>query len=118
MKQTDDIPGMVKGFENRILCSDGSCVGVIGEDGSCCVCRKVGSKPPTAGDSTGFHSSADEEEKPLQADASGFKDLVDEGLKDEFDPGRKICSDGSCIGVIGADGVCKECGKSFRDTNA
>jgi predicted amidophosphoribosyltransferase len=24
---------------------------------------------------------------------------------------RKLCSDESCIGIIGADGVCVECGK-------
>ena len=26
---------------------------------------------------------------------------------------RKLCSDGTCIGVIGADGLCKECGKPY-----
>jgi len=35
----------------------------------------------------------------------------DEGRID-FDS-RKLCSDGTCIGVIGADGLCKECGKPY-----
>jgi hypothetical protein len=26
---------------------------------------------------------------------------------------RKLCSDGTCIGVIGPDGRCKECGKPY-----
>lgn len=26
---------------------------------------------------------------------------------------RVLCSDGSCIGTIGADGRCKECGKPY-----
>jgi hypothetical protein len=26
---------------------------------------------------------------------------------------RTLCSDGSCIGVIGSDGHCKECGKAY-----
>jgi hypothetical protein len=26
---------------------------------------------------------------------------------------RKLCSDGNCIGVIGPDGRCKECGKPY-----
>ena len=30
----------------------------------------------------------------------------------DFDS-RKLCSDGTCIGVIGADGRCKECGKPY-----
>jgi len=28
-------------FENRILCSDGNCIGVIGPDGKCKVCRQL-----------------------------------------------------------------------------
>jgi hypothetical protein len=26
---------------------------------------------------------------------------------------RVLCSDGACIGVIGEDGLCKECGKPY-----
>jgi hypothetical protein len=26
---------------------------------------------------------------------------------------RRLCSDGNCIGVIGADGRCKECGRAY-----
>jgi hypothetical protein len=28
-----------------------------------------------------------------------------------FDPNRRLCPDGECLGVIGADGVCNVCGK-------
>ena len=27
---------------------------------------------------------------------------------------RILCSDGNCIGVIGLDGRCKECGKPYE----
>ena len=27
---------------------------------------------------------------------------------------RVLCSDGNCIGVIGPDGRCKECGKPYE----
>ena len=27
---------------------------------------------------------------------------------------RKLCSDGNCIGVIGTDGRCRECGKPYE----
>ncbi|MBU1274411.1 MAG: hypothetical protein KJ720_03475 [Proteobacteria bacterium] len=31
-----------------------------------------------------------------------------------FDPGKRTaCSDGSCIGIIGPDGKCTECGKPY-----
>ncbi len=28
---------------------------------------------------------------------------------------RILCSDGNCIGVIGPDGKCKECGKPMEE---
>ena len=33
--------------------------------------------------------------------------------KDEWES-RQLCSDGNCIGVIGPDGRCKECGKKYE----
>jgi len=35
---------------------------------------------------------------------------------EEEDPfaDRILCSDGTCIGVIGPDGRCKECGKPYQ----
>ena len=30
---------------------------------------------------------------------------------DGFDPTRRLCDDGSCVGVIGADGRCGVCGQ-------
>ncbi len=35
-----------------------------------------------------------------------------------YDPGKRVaCSDGNCIGIIGPDGKCTECGKPY-DPNA
>ncbi len=32
-----------------------------------------------------------------------------------FDPGKRLaCSDGMCIGIIGPDGKCTECGKPYE----
>ena len=53
--------------------------------------------------------------------AGDIESQEDQGLPgtDEDDEGpidftrRKLCSDGTCIGVIGADGLCKECGKAY-----
>jgi hypothetical protein len=28
-----------------------------------------------------------------------------------FDPNRRLCPDGSCVGVIGAEGICTVCGQ-------
>jgi hypothetical protein len=35
------------------------------------------------------------------------------GGADEDWENRRLCSDGNCIGVIGADGRCRECGKPY-----
>ncbi|HVX94722.1 MAG TPA: hypothetical protein VHK47_07430 [Polyangia bacterium] len=35
-----------------------------------------------------------------------------------FDPTRKLCPDGSCVGVIDANGVCSECGRTEAQAEA
>jgi hypothetical protein len=74
-------------FENRVLCSDGNCIGVIGYDGRCKVCGK----PHTI----------DGREVYNEKDESSFENRV-------------LCKDGNCIGVIGPDGRCKVCGMSYE----
>ncbi len=37
----------------------------------------------------------------------------DDVVSDEEWSQRKMCSDGACIGVIGPDGRCKECGRPY-----
>jgi hypothetical protein len=59
----------------------------------CCWC---GAALETAG-------SAESQELAGPADEAGVVDFAS----------RVLCSDGSCIGVIGPDGRCKECGKPY-----
>jgi hypothetical protein len=95
-------------WADRRLCSDGNCIGVIGPDGRCKECGR-----PDAGGGAGdplVHPAAllpaavaDEAEpaaEPVEDQAAEWAD-------------RRLCSDGNCIGVIGPDGRCKECGKPF-----
>jgi hypothetical protein len=80
---------------SRRLCADGSCVGVIGADGRCSICaRSEGAVARNAGP-TGVESAA-----------ADFGDGTS-----GFDPGRRLCDDGSCVGVVGADGLCGTCGR-------
>jgi predicted amidophosphoribosyltransferase len=39
------------------------------------------------------------------------RDLTQKRASSKSRGGRKLCSDESCIGIIGPDGVCVECGK-------
>jgi hypothetical protein len=99
-------------WENRILCSDESCIGIIGPDGRCKECGKPyrGSSAPemqTAQPESSAGNDADRSEKPAeQAEA-------EQAEEDDWE-NRILCSDESCIGIIGPDGRCKECGKPYQ----
>jgi hypothetical protein len=86
----------------RRLCSDGSCIGVIGPEGRCKVCGQPDRGKPADGGYAAAAEPAEDEDLAEEADAPGAG----------FDPTRKLCVDGSCIGVIGPDGRCTECGRT------
>ncbi|HYU14791.1 MAG TPA: hypothetical protein VEL05_01915 [Candidatus Acidoferrum sp.] len=89
----------------RELCPDGACIGIIGPDGRCRVCGTVGASAVADPRHRGMRPLAPEEDG---ADSDGR----DSGELDsgELDDERELCPDGTCIGVIGPDGRCKECG--------
>lgn len=95
------VAGKTEDWEERRLCSDGNCIGVIGPDGRCKECGRPEAGRPEPLDPPPVVAAA--AERPLEAEAATGSDDVWEQ--------RRLCSDGNCIGVIGADGRCKECGK-------
>jgi hypothetical protein len=84
----------------RHLCPDGACVGLIGPDGRCTVCGRT---PEAA-------AAGEEAPEPAAAAASGAAGEP-AGESGGFDPNRRLCDDGSCVGLIGADGTCNVCGQ-------
>ena len=100
-------------WEHRVLCSDGSCIGVIGPDGRCKECGKE-----YEGTLAEEHFSENEESSPAE-DSFEKEDPSPDDMPHEAHEAaehddwqnRVLCSDGNCIGVIGPDGRCKECGK-------
>ena len=87
-------------WKNRTLCPDGNCVGVIGTDGRCKEC--------------GTHYNNPEDSPQTFTETANFPpedngSNMDSGTEWE---NRRLCPDGNCIGIIGPDGRCKECGKS------
>jgi hypothetical protein len=98
----------------RELCPDGTCVGVIGPDGTCKLCGRAA------------QNWGDERKRGLiePAQAAPDDDDDDDAAHGTVDastqpPGwsaRALCPDGSCIGVIGPDGTCKVCGKLASGT--
>lgn len=108
-------------WDQRILCPDGGCVGVIGDDGLCKVCGRAA---PNWGDERkrGLEADASDEaeddEELEDDDEEAYEDDEDEEIQPEAPSGigewkeRKLCSDGGCVGVIGDDNKCRVCGKA------
>ena len=84
----------------RELCPDGSCIGLIGPDGRCRVCGTVAPSAVT-----------DPRHRGMVARDEG-------GAVDPFEDERELCPDGACVGVIGPDGRCKECGAAAPERAA
>ena len=106
-------------WENRVLCSDGNCIGVIGPDGHCKECGKKyeGTLPEEHFSEEAAPPPKDislEEEDPASDEPPQEDAQPDE--PDDWD-NRVLCSDGNCIGVIGPDGCCKECGKPYEENS-
>jgi hypothetical protein len=89
-------------WDERRLCSDESCIGVIGPAGRCKECGKPGGDP---GPRPAGAPAADPQPAP-----AGSPPAPAAAASDDWDE-RRLCSDESCIGVIGPAGRCKECGK-------
>ncbi|HSS00109.1 MAG TPA: hypothetical protein VLM79_23795 [Kofleriaceae bacterium] len=132
-------------WDQRQLCPDGACVGVIGPDGTCKVCgraapnwgdeRKRGLIDPPDEDASEDDDDLDDD--GLAADGSDgdeYDDDDDAAADDDHghDDGdraglsgssgewgdRRLCADGTCIGVLGADGRCKVCGRTPAQVQA
>lgn len=102
-------------WENRRLCSDESCIGAIGPDGRCRVCGKpydgeLEAKEP----SEKPEDQAAPEPPRVTVETGEAVEPVHVSEEDGDWENRRLCSDGDCIGVIGPDGRCKECGKPYE----
>ena len=101
-------------WENRQLCSDGNCIGVIGPDGLCKECGKPSDKSiDNTFDSTDTLSVEEEYENHCE-DHTAESATRTADTDTEWE-NRQLCSDGACIGVIGPDGMCKECGRALEE---
>ncbi len=105
-------------WDQRQLCPDGSCVGVIGSDGTCKVCGRAA---PNWGDERkrGLNADAIDEDEDEDEDEGedldaegGDAEAADDGPASPDWEERKLCPDDACIGVIGEDGTCKVCKRS------
>ena len=90
-------------LEQRVLCSDGACIGVVGPDGRCKRCGKAyeGTEPVPAVEND---HSPDPMPTVVEVDPAG---------QPHPEPSERVCCpDERCIGIIGEDGKCGTCGKA------
>jgi hypothetical protein len=100
-------------WENRQLCKDGNCIGVIGRDGRCRQCGLLHGEE--AREDGLWAVGADQKDENANQQEN---DPADEALN-TGDPdwsNRRLCGDGNCIGVIGQNGLCKVCGNPLQTT--
>ncbi len=104
-------------WEKRILCSDGNCIGVIGPDGRCKECdRPNDAEVSVVGkDDSGEAFVPEPDDDDMTDIADPLEAVAEDDEKRDLEwENRRLCSDGNCIGVIGSDGKCKECGRPFE----
>ena len=104
-----------EGWESRVLCADEACIGLCGADGRCKVCGRArpdfaAVAPVDAGvpPSTEAAPAAVLVEGLLETSAPSTASQP--GDDDDFGE-RRLCPDGCCTGLLGADGRCKVCGR-------
>jgi hypothetical protein len=102
-------------WQQRILCRDESCIGVIGPDGRCKECGLPYEGPfdSTKMETDALDLEAVDPEGDMDEEPEEFEGDDTEIPSDLEWEQRTLCRDESCIGVIGPDGRCKECGKPY-----
>ncbi|HUT78018.1 MAG TPA: hypothetical protein VM285_10045 [Polyangia bacterium] len=99
-------------LEDRVLCSDDACIGVVGPDGLCRVCgqRYQGDAPLPGSGAGSAETARDSSEAPVPGESTVASPPDAEPA---WDPNERIpCADDACIGIIGRDGRCGTCGRS------
>ncbi len=99
----------VEEWDRRQLCPDGGCTGVINATGVCGTCGRAA---PNWGDERkrGLRNPTDA--PPIVKDEDDIAPSAPAALGAMADWGtRRLCLDGSCIGVIDTNNKCKVCGK-------
>ena len=94
----------------RRLCPDGACVGVLGADGRCSVCRRAAGANAAASEAPSQVESETADQDDSDSDETDAPSSLAASAS-AFDSKRRLCEDGSCVGIVSADGVCGACGR-------
>lgn len=101
-------------LDDRRLCPDGNCLGVLDVYGRCPICGAQGEPARAAVAVAAGRAEAEAAQAPATPpDTAEPRGASTGGSGDEADDWqtRALCPDGDCIGVLDAEGICKVCGK-------
>ena len=113
MSDSLDLQGEPFDPRRRRLCPDGACVGVVGGDFRCRVCGTLDEGAQALGPEAFAGGCATEEDELVAEQRRVVAEAAAEAAA--FDPSRKLCPDGACVGVLGDDGRCKVCGRTAEE---
>lgn len=94
--------------QKRRLCPDGTCVGLLDDVGRCRTCGRQGGAEG-ADEIAAWETGPD---GPDSGHHTGEHDAGNGLASAGFDPTRRLCPNGECVGVLDAQGRCKECGRA------
>ena len=112
-------------WESRTLCGDGSCIGVIDENGQCTECGKTLEEARKEEETrpylkkektkTGFWQKRRSRDRDVTRNYYSPQDNIPGDNDEPIDlENRVLCSDGNYIGIMGPDGRCTECRRRLR----
>lgn len=91
----------------RRLCTDGACIGIIGNDGCCTVCHLADSAEEPAF----LTDDLIQEATPTPAVSPIDSQVIPPAIHR-----RRLCEDGTCTGILDIQGKCGTCGKIASST--
>ncbi len=108
-------------WDDRVLCPNEACVGVLGSDGKCPQCGATGAVLVPGESKAALADDADDADDAGDADDADDSDASPTSaaaipISDAYrhEPAdwsvRELCADGACIGVVHG-GVCNACGR-------
>ncbi len=102
-------------WENRRLCPDGNCIGIIGPEGKCMKCGLTAESDERSSAHLAKNGSPSINQEITDNFFEPDKHDSDFGIDADWDR-RILCGDESCIGTIGPNGKCSECRKMFTSS--
>ena len=104
-------------LDERVLCQDGNCIGLVGSDGKCKVCGLIYEGdtplPEASGPAVPLSEMMDADDTSDDSNSQNNLDNSDDAGAVYSDE-RICCSDDNCIGIVGPDGRCGTCGRALE----